>query len=186
MDDSISTAADPTDISAITVQENNQPQEGDSNSPHSLLTELSHDFTRTDNRLAPVQSVEPVPVQSVEPVIGLTTEEQHQSKENPNLTLKELLSLSSCKDHISTPSTLDRLYVNQPNCFLPLAQEAKKLAQKIKAEEEASQWSGIPVEQLLNSSFNEQLNCIQSPQQITPLHAAKDQLPKGIITILDR
>ena len=64
-------------------------------------------------------------------------------------------------------------------------QEAKKLIQKIKAEEEASQWSGIPVEQLLNNSFTEQLNCIQSLQQITPLHVAKDHLPKDIITILE-
>ena len=67
-----------------------------------------------------------------------------------------------------------------------MAQEARKLAQKIKAEEEASQWSGIPVEQLLNNSFTEQLNCIQSLQQIAPLHAAKDHLPKDIITILER
>ena len=67
-----------------------------------------------------------------------------------------------------------------------LAQEAKKLAKKIKAEEEALQWSGIPFEQLLNNSFTEQLNCIQSLQQIAPLHAAKDHLPKDIITILER
>ena len=32
----------------------------------------------------------------------------------------------------------------------------------------------------------EQLNCIQSLQQIAPLHAAKDHLPKDIITILER
>ena len=65
-------------------------------------------------------------------------------------------------------------------------QEARKLAQKIKEEEEALQWSGIPVEQLLNNSFMEQLNCIQSLQQIAPLHAAKEHLPKDIITILER
>ena len=67
-----------------------------------------------------------------------------------------------------------------------MAQEAKKLAKKIKAEEEASQWSGIPIEQLLNNSFTEQLNCIQSLQQKAPLHVAKDHLPKDIITILER
>ena len=65
-------------------------------------------------------------------------------------------------------------------------QEARKLAQKIKQEEEASQWSNKPVKQLLNSSFTEQLNCIQSPQQIAPLHAAKEHLPKDIISILER
>ena len=67
-----------------------------------------------------------------------------------------------------------------------MAQEARKLAQKIKAEEEASQWSGIPVKQLLNNSFMEQFNCIQTLQQIAPLHAAKEHLPKDIITILER
>ena len=67
-----------------------------------------------------------------------------------------------------------------------MAQEARKLAQKIKQEEEASQGSGIPVKQLLNYSFMEQLNCIQSLQQIAPLHAAKENLPKNIITILKR
>ena len=69
---------------------------------------------------------------------------------------------------------------------MPLAQETKKLTKKIKVEEEALQWSGIPVEQLLNSSFTEQLNYIQSFQQIAPLHAAKEHLPKDIISILER
>ena len=97
----------------------------------------------------------------MEPVIGLTTEEERQREENPYLTLNELLGLSSCEEHVNTPlQTLDGQYVNQPSHFLPLVQEARKLAQKIKQEEEASQWSGIPVEQLLNSSFTEQLNCI--------------------------
>ena len=76
LDDSISMASDSTDISVITVQENNQPQKEDSNSLHSTLTELSYDSTRTDNRPAPVQPVEPAPIQSVEPIIGLTTEEK--------------------------------------------------------------------------------------------------------------
>ena len=127
------------------------------------MEELFNDSTRIANRPVPIQSVEPAPIQPVEPVIGLTPEEQYRREEDPNLTLDELLGLSSCEEHISTPlQTLDRLYVNQPSQFLPLAQEAKKLAKRIKAEEEASQWSGILVEQLLNNSFTEQLNCIQS------------------------
>ena len=160
-DDSLSTVSDPTDTSVITVQENNPSQEVDSNSSPTSLTALSDDPISTDNS--------PTPVQPVEPVIGLTTQEQRQRDEDPNLTLDELLGLASCEEHISTPlQTLDGLYVNQPTHFLPLAQEAKKLAQKIKAEEETSQWSGIPVKQLLNNSFTEQLNCIQLLQQIAP------------------
>ena len=69
---------------------------------------------------------------------------------------------------------------------MALAQEAKKVAKRIKVEEEASQWSGIPVKQLLSNSFTEQLNCNQSLQQIAPLHSTKDHLPQDIITILKR
>ena len=49
LDDSISTASDSTDISVITVQENNQRQEEDSNSLPSSLTALSYDSTSTDS-----------------------------------------------------------------------------------------------------------------------------------------
>ena len=82
--------------------------------------------------------------------------------------------------------TLDGQYINQPSHFLLLAQEARKLAQKSKQEEEALQLSGILVKQLLNNSFTKQLNCIQSLQQIAPFYAAKEYLPKDIIKIFER
>ena len=104
-----------------TSQENNQPQEEDSNPSQASLAELFYDRMRITNR--------PVPIQPVELVVGLTPEEQCRKEEDPDLTLDKLLGLSSCKDHISTPlQTLDGLCVNQPSQFLPLAQEAKKLA----------------------------------------------------------
>ena len=109
-------ASDSTEVSVITVQENIQPQKEDSNSAHSSLTELSYDSTRIANTSAPIQPVEPPPIQPVEPVICLTTEEQCQREEDPNLTLDELLGLSLFEDYISTPlQTLDGLYVNQPS-----------------------------------------------------------------------
>ena len=151
------------------------------------MTALSEDSVNTDYSHTPIQPEEPAPIQPVEPVIGLTTEEQRRREEDPNLTINELLRLSSCEGHVNMPlQTLDGQYVNQPSHILLLAQEARKLTQKIKQEEEASQWSGIPVEQLLNSPFTEQLNSIQSLQQIAPLHAVKEHLPKDIITILKR
>ena len=135
LEDSISSASDSTEVPLNTPQEINQPQEEDSNSPHSSLAELFYDSTRIANRPAPIQPAEPAPIQPVEPIIGLTTEEKCRREEDPNLTLDELLGLSSCEDHISTPlQTLDRLYVNQPSQFFPLAQEAKKLAKKIKVK----------------------------------------------------
>ena len=127
------------------------------------------------------------PIQPVEHIVGLTPEEQCKKEEDPDLTLIELLGLTPCEGHITTPlQTLDGLYVNQLSRFLPLAQEAKKLAKKLKEEEEASQWSGIPIEKLLNQSFTEQLNYIQALQQISPLHSAREHLPQDIIRILER
>ena len=80
---------------------------------------------------------------------------------------------------------MDGLYVNQPSRFLPLAKEAKKLAKKLKGEEEASQWSGIPIKKLLNESFTEQINYIQALQQIVLLHSTREHLPQDIIRILE-
>ena len=141
LEDSISSESNSTEVSLNMVQEINQPQEEGSNSMHSSLAELFYDSTRIANRPAPIQPVEPAPIQPVGPVMGLTPQEQHRREKDPNQTLDELLGLSSCEDHISTPlQTLDRWHVNQPSQFLPLAQEAKKLTKRIKAEEEASQW----------------------------------------------
>ena len=53
-------------------------------------------------------------------------------------------------------------------------------------EKEASQWSGIPIKNLLNDSFTEQLNYIQALQLIAPLHSAREHLPQDIIRILER
>ena len=137
-------------------------QELNTNSSQVLSVEVLYDRNRGNNGTAPIQPVEPV--------VGLT--------------LDDLLCLTSCEEHITTPlQTLDGLYVNQPSRFLPLAQEAKKLARKLKEEEEASQWSGIAIEKLLNHSFKEQL---QALQQIAPLHSAREHLPQDIIRILDR
>ena len=78
--------------------------------------------------------------------------------------------------------TLDGLYVIQPKRFLPLAQEVKKLVEEFQKEEIASQWAGLPPEKLLQESFIEQLDALQSLDQLAPLTAAKEHLP-GDITI---
>ena len=107
-EDSILPEPNPTEVPLNTSQETNQPQEEDSNPSQASPAELSSDRTIITNR--------PAPIQPVEPVVGLTPEEQHRKEEDPDLTLDELLGLSSCEDHISTPlQTLDGLYVNQPS-----------------------------------------------------------------------
>ena len=81
--------------------------------------------------------------------------------------------------------TLDGIYATQPKRFLPLAKEAKKLAEEFRKEQVTSQWAGIPHEKLLQESFVEQLNSLQILDQLVPLKAAKEHLPKDIINILE-
>ena len=69
---------------------------------------------------------------------------------------------------------------------LPLAEEAKRIAEEIRIEKINEQWAGIPREQLLNQSFNDQLNSIQILEQLAPLQLAKEHLPGDIINILER
>ena len=153
-------------IPPTATQENNSPQEQNEHSLQVLPAEVIYDRSRANNTAAPIQPVEPV--------VGLTPQEKCRKEEDPDLTLTELLGPTPCEEHITTPlQTLDGLYVNQPSRFLPLVQEAKKLARKLKEEEEASQWSGIPIEKLLNNSFTEQLNYIQALQQIALLHSTR-------------
>ena len=91
---------------------------------------------------------------------------------------------STSQDYVKKPlQTLDSIYVNQPKWFLPLAKEAKKLAEEFRKEEVASH--GIPHEKLLQESFVDQLNSLQSLDQLVPLKAAKEHFPKDIINILE-
>ena len=81
---------------------------------------------------------------------------------------------------------MDGIIVNQPKHFLPLTEEAKRIAKEIRIEKINEKWAGIPQEQLLNQSFNDQLNSIQILEQLAPLQLAKEHLPADIIDILER
>ena len=127
-------------------------------------------------------------VSQVTPLLGITPCEstQLQSTNTPE-DIKEILGTRAFQRYVDTPiQTLDRIVVNQPKQFLPLAQEAKKIAEEIRIEKINEQWAGIPKEQLLNQSFGDQLNSIQILQQLAPLQLAKDHLPGDIIDILKR
>ena len=100
--------------------------------------------------------------------------------------MQQLLEIKSCQEYVKTLlQTLDNIYVNQPKRFLPLAKEAKKLAEEFRKEQVASQWAGIPHEKLLQESFVEQLDSLQILDQLVPLKAAKEHLPKDIINNLE-
>ena len=124
--------------------------------------------------------------QTVQPTLGFTLVEICCAQNKPTLTVPQLLKIESCKDYTETPlQTLDGLYVTQPKRFLPLAQEAKKLVEEFWKEEIMSQWAGLPPEKLLQESCVEQLDALQSLDQLALLTAAKEHLPGDIINILE-
>ena len=67
---------------------------------------------------------------------------------------------------------------------MPLAEEAKRLAEEICIEKLNEQWAGIPHKKLLNQSFWDQLNSLKILEQLAPLELAKQHLLANIIDIL--
>ena len=127
-------------------------------------------------------------VSQVTPLLGTTPSEntQIQHRNTPE-DISDILGTRVYKRYMDTPlQTLDRIIVNQPKRFLPLTEEAKRIAEEIRIEKINEQWAGIPREELLNQSFNDQLNFIQILEQLAPLQLAKGHLPGDIIDILER
>ena len=102
-EDNQSIASDSTDESILTVIENDQCQEVDSTPAFTSVTAFPEDFVRTDYDHTPIQSAQPSPIQPVEPIIRLTEKEQRQREEDPDLIINELLGLSPCEGHVTTP-----------------------------------------------------------------------------------
>ena len=127
-------------------------------------------------------------VSQVTPLLGIKPRESTQLQSmNTQEDVKEILGTRAFQRYVDTPiQTLDGIVVNQPKSFLPLAQEARKIAEEIRIEKINEQWAGIPREQLLNQSFNDQFNSIQILEQLAPLQLTKDHLPGDIIDILER
>ena len=127
-------------------------------------------------------------ISQVTPLLGIMPHESTQlQRMNTQEDVKEILGTRAFQGYVDTPiQTLDGIVVNQPKRFLPLAQEARKITEEIRIEKINEQWAGIPREQLLNQSFNDQLNSIQILEQLAPLQLTKDHLPGDIIDILKR
>ena len=90
---------------------------------------------------------------TVQPTLGFTPAQISQAQNEPTLPIPQLLETEPCKDYTETLlKTLDGLYLTQLKRFLPLIQEAKKLAEKFHKEEIASQWAGLLPEKLLQES----------------------------------
>ena len=127
-------------------------------------------------------------VSQVTTLLGITPHKntQLQSRNMPE-DIADILGTRTFQRYVDTPlQTLDGIIMNQPKRFLPLAKEAKRITEEIRIEKINEQWAGIPREQLLNQSFNDQLNSIQIPEQLAPLQLVKEHLPGDIVDILKR
>ena len=127
-------------------------------------------------------------VSQVTPLLGITPHKntQLQSRNMPE-DIADIFGTRTFQRYVDMPlQTLDGIIMNQPKCFLPLAKEAKRIAEGIRIEKINEQWAGIPREQLLNQSFNDQLNLIQILEQLAPLQLAKKHLPGDIVDMLKR
>ena len=128
------------------------------------------------------------PVWQVTPLLGTKPREkiQLQHRNSPD-DISNVLGTCFCQGYVETPlQTLDGIVVNQPKRFLPLAEEAKRLAEEIRIEKLNKKWVSIPCEQLLNQSFTDRLNSIQLLEQLAPLQLTKEHLPVDIADILER
>ena len=116
------------------------------------------------------------PVWQVTPLLGTTPREncQLQHRNSPD-NISDVLGTRIYQGYVETPlQTVDGIVVNQPKKFLPLVEEAKRLAEEIRIEKLNEQWASLPHEQLLNQSFADQLNPIQLLEQLAPLQLAKE------------
>ena len=127
-------------------------------------------------------------ISQVTPLLGTTPSENTQIQHrNMPEDISDILETRVYKRYVDMPlQTLDGIIVNQPKCFLPLTEEAKRISKEIRIEKINEQWAGIPCKQLLNQSFNDQLNFIQILEQLAPLQLVKEHLPGDIIDILER
>ena len=95
------------------------------------------------------------PVRQVSLLLGTTPREnlQLQNRNSPD-DISDVLGTCIFQGYEGTPlQTLDGIVVNQPKRFLPLAEEAKCLAEEIRIEKLNEQWAGIPHEQILSQSL---------------------------------
>ena len=114
-------------------------------------------------------------VSQVTPLLGITPHESTQLQStNTQEDVEKILGTRAFQRYVDTPiQTLNGIVVNQPKHFLPLAQEDRKITEEIRIEKINEQWAGIPQEQLLNQSFNDQLIQSKSSSNWHPYSSPK-------------
>ena len=141
----------------------------------------------TETFSEPLMPIEKTLISQVQLLLGTTHRENLQLR-NKNMLedIADVLGTTAFQGYVNTPlQTLDGMVAQQPKRFLPLTEEAKRLAEEIHIEKLNEQWAGIPHEKLLNQSFRDQLNSLQILEQLTPLELAKQHLQVDKIDILE-
>ena len=118
--------------------------------PTLVLTPLMTVFQPT-KQLKPAEdttSEGETPVSQVTPLLGTTPSKNNQIQHrNTPDDISDILGTRVYQGYVETPlQTLDGIIVNQPKWFLPLAEEAKRIAEEIRKEKINEQWAGIPHE----------------------------------------
>ena len=85
-------------------------------------------------------------ISQVTPLLGTTSQETSQLRNtNTQEDVEEIFGTTAFQRYVETPiQTLDGIIVTQPKRFLPLAQEARKIAEEIRIKKINEQWAGIP------------------------------------------
>ena len=84
-------------------------------------------------------------ISQVTPLLGITPCENTQlQRRNTPEDVADILGTQAFQRHIEMPlQTLDGIIMNQPKHFLPLAKEAKRIAEEIRIKKINEQWAGI-------------------------------------------
>ena len=116
----------------------------------SLINEPEHKETLVPMErpefTAEVTSAGDTLISQVTPLLGITPHKNTQLQ-NRNMPedMADILGTRAFQRYVDTPlQTLDGIIMNQPKHFLPLAKEAKRIAEEIRIEKINEQWAGIP------------------------------------------
>ena len=107
--------------------------------------EIPTSLTRQETTTHATSAVDTL-ISQVTPLLGIMPHESTQLQcTNTQEDVEEILGTRAFQRYVDTPiQTLDGIVVNQPKRFLPLAQEARKIAEEIRIEKINEQWAGIP------------------------------------------
>ena len=85
-------------------------------------------------------------ISQVMPLLGTTPSENTQiHHRNTPEDISDILGTRVYKRYVDTPlQTLYGIIINQPKHFLPLTEQAKRIAKEIRIEKINEQWAGIP------------------------------------------